>query len=337
VRPLFLLLAAAACTAPADGEHLARWVAADRREAPARAAAEPSILVSAVGDCTLGSTTRTFDAALAEQGGDLGYFFSGVVGVLAADDLTIANLETPLTRHPRRSDVKVAFRGKPAYAGILVRGSVEAVSVANNHAMDCGGIGAEETLATLAAHGVGAFGWERAFERTIAGIDVVSLGFEGGHLGDLRKITRTVREKKRADNLVIVSYHWGGEGSPHPAPVQYELGRATIDAGADLVLGHHPHVLQGIERYRGRPIVYSLGNFVFGGESEPDDMDAIIYQARFRLRDGRVELADENVVPVSISSRADRNDYRPRILEGADKERVLERLDALRKSLWTSR
>jgi poly-gamma-glutamate capsule biosynthesis protein CapA/YwtB (metallophosphatase superfamily) len=340
-RARWLLIAAAACTGPADGEHLARWTVSAELGAPASSgqpqAAEPSILVSAVGDCTLGSVTGTFDAALAEHGGDLGYFFAGVAEVLAADDLTIANLETPLTRHPRRPDAHAAFRGKPGYAEILIRGSVEAVDVANNHAMDSGGLGAAETVAALDARGIGSFGWERVFERTVAGIGVVSLGFEGGHLRDRRKITRAVRERKRADNLVIVSFHWGGEGSPRPTPVQYELGRAAIDAGADLVLGHHPHVLQGIERYRGRPIVYSLGNFVFGGDSQPDDMDSIIYQARFSLRAGRVELAGEQVVPVSISSRADRNDYRPRLLAGREKQRVLDRVAELSRALWLPR
>ncbi len=298
------------------------------RPASRPGAPQPSagVLISAVGDCTLGSTHRTFAAQLARHGNDLGYPFSGVREVLQQDDLTIANLETPLTKRPRRSGLAAAFRGDPAYARILKLGSVELVDLANNHSHDCGGRGHSDTLAALDAAGVAAFGRERVSRLTVGGLEVVNLGFTGGHLEVLSKMRRAVADHKTAERLLIVSFHWGGEGSIKPTPVQYLLAREAIDAGADLVLGHHPHVLQGIERYRGKRIVYSLGNFVFGGDSKPDDSDSIIYQARFAARSGQMTQIEEKIIPVSISSTPGRNDYRPKLLQGAQRRRVLEKV-----------
>ncbi len=111
-----------------------------------------------------------------------------------------------------------------------------------------------------------------------------------------------------------------------PIAEQQILGRAAIDAGADWVIGHHPHVLQGIEYYKGNPIVYSLGNFVFGGNSNPADKDSMIAQAVFRKEKGKVEREELRFLPVRISTAEGKNDYRPVLLDGQDKERVLARL-----------
>ena len=140
-------------------------------------------------------------------------------------------------------------------------------------------------------------------------------------------MVRAVAENKKPDNLVIVSFHWGIEGINRPIDNQTQLGRAAVDAGADLILGTHPHVLQGIETYKGKHIVYSLGNFVFGGHSNPADKDSIIYQETFTLKDGRVETTASSILPVRISSVTTRNDYRPVLLDGGEKERVLARVD----------
>ena len=337
-RWLSLCLLVACANAPAGAAPPgveAETMAIGAPELPQAAQKEPpSLLISALGDCTLGSVNNTFTRRLEQSGEGYAYNFGGVARVLSQDDLTIANLEGPLTTFPRRKDQRVAFQGKPAFANILVHGSVEAVNVANNHYKDCGNNGARQTHESLDAAGVASFGWERVHSSKLNGIEVHLLGFEGGHTSNLPKINNTIRRLKRPDNLVVVSYHWGMEGSARPTPTQYELGRATIDAGADLILGHHPHVLQGIERYRGKTIVYSLGNFVFGGDSEPDDMDSMIYQARFTLQDGRVVLTDDSIIPVSISSRTDRNDYRPRILDADERRRVADRIDRLSRELW---
>ncbi|AKT36879.1 CapA family protein [Chondromyces crocatus] len=295
---------------------------------------EPSLRISAVGDCTIGTDLKSrwgvgsFHVEMQERGGDLAYPFSGVVGLLSQDDLTIANLETTLTTHePREPSAGLQFRGDPAWARMLVLGSVEAVSVANNHAYDLGRVGFEDTVRAVQAQGVGVFGFGLVDRRTIKGIEVVNLGYTGGEPSSIMKdMVRSVSREKRPDNLVIVSFHWGGEGVYQPNGDQIRLGRGAIDAGADLVLGHHPHVIQGIETYRGREIVYSLGNFVFGGHSNPEDKDTIIYQATFQRKEGRVVPKESQAIPARVSSVPERNDYRPVLLDGAEKARVLEKL-----------
>jgi poly-gamma-glutamate synthesis protein (capsule biosynthesis protein) len=309
-----------------------------RADAPAEVVA-PTIVISAVGDCTLGNDYRvtrapgTFNHEMEAVGNDYRYPFSGVLDVLGRDDLTIANLETTLTTATTAIEARFVFAGKPEYARILKEGSVEAVNVANNHSYDLGVKGFEQTLGALREHGVAFFGNGHIDRRVIKGIEVVNLGYTGGRTLIRPDMVAKVKASKRPENLVIVSFHWGVEGINQPIDEQKHLGRAAIDAGADLVLGHHPHVLQGIEERNGRQIVYSLGNFVFGGHSNPTDKDSMIYQALFTLKEGRVEPAGTRILPVRISSVTDRNDYRPVLLEGAERERVLGRVEQFSAAL----
>lgn len=302
-----------------------------------------TLVISAVGDCTLGTDYRvvrapgTFHKEMDAVGNDYKYPFSGVLSVLAEDDLTIANLETPLSSATARIEAPFVFTGKPEYAQILKEGSVEVVSVANNHSHDLGQKGHLDTLSALDAHGVGYFGVGHIDRRVVKGIEIVNLGYTGGRSTIRDAMARAVRENKRDDNVVIVSFHWGIEGMHQPLDEQKILGKAAIDAGADLVLGHHPHVLQGIASHKGRKIVYSLGNFVFGGHSNPADKDSMIYQALFTKKDGKVEPAGERILPVRISTATDRNDYRPVLLEGVDKDRVLARVAKFTEALIPGR
>jgi poly-gamma-glutamate synthesis protein (capsule biosynthesis protein) len=306
------------------------------------AAVEPliTIRVSAVGDCTLGgdaraaSTTGPFDAAIAAHGGDLRYPFSGVLALLQDDDVTIANLEGTLTASfEPEGDVPFHFRGKPEYAAILREGSVEVVNLANNHSHDFGARGYQDTLRALRAVGVGAAGYELVDTRTVKGIAIHNLGFTGGDPVMIARVRREVAARKEPGNLVIVSFHWGLEGVHEIIDVQRALGRAAIDAGADLVIGTHPHVIQGIETYRGRRIVYSLGNFVFGGNVNPTDKEAIIYRATFTSIDGQIAQSAEEIVPVSITTAPARNDFRPVALVGEARASTLARLAAFSEGL----
>jgi poly-gamma-glutamate synthesis protein (capsule biosynthesis protein) len=292
-----------------------------------------TILISAVGDCTLGgdvhraSELSPFDAVIAAHGGDLRYPFSGVRALLESDDVTIANLEGTLTTSYEPSDdVPFHFRGKPAYAEILREGSVEVVNLANNHSHDFGGRGYQDTLRALRAAGIGAAGYSLVDTRTVKGVEVHNLGFTGGDPVMLARVRSAVTARKAPGNLVIVSFHWGLEGKTEVIDVQRALGRAAIDAGADLVLGTHPHVIQGIETYRGRRIVYSLGNFVFGGNVNPTDKEAIVYRASFTVADGRIAPSGEEIVPVRITTAPERNDFRPVVLAGEARDRALARV-----------
>ncbi len=337
------------CTSEAHGEEQPTLREFPGAQASARAAAEPaaaaeptpaphrngSLLLSAVGDCTLGDPAGTerargsFHQTFAD--GDYARPFSGVASVLAHDDLTIANLEGTLTTEGCRSDVKFAFRGKTEFAKMLSLGSVDVVSVANNHSGDCGPKGLRETRKSLEAEKVGHFGMGVVDTRTVRGIEVKNLGYLGGRLDIQEQVEREVAAAKKPETLVIVSFHWGIEGEHAVSPIQQKLGRAAIDAGADLVLGHHPHVIQGIESYQGKKIVYSLANFVFGGNTQPDDIDSIIYQARFELRDGTVIPVSDEVIPVATSGNPVQSDFRPVLLDGPERARVLSSLEAWEK------
>lgn len=296
--------------------------------AAAASAPEGTLLLSAVGDCTLGDAAGSerapgsFHHTHEATGRDMARPFSGVLGVLGKDDLTIANLETTLTTAPQRTNVPFAFRGKPEFAQMLVAGSIDVVNLANNHTADCGFNGTRETAEALERAGVGHFGLGAVDRRTIRGIEVVNLGWTGGRDEIMPQVVEAIRKEKRPDNLVIVSFHWGIEGEHASNGVQLKLGRASIDAGADLVLGHHPHVLQGIEEYKGRRIVYSLGNFVFGGNAQPSETESMIFQARFEKKDGVVRATGYEVIPVFITGDRVQNDFRPVLASGPEAERI---------------
>jgi hypothetical protein len=312
--------------------------------APAAPPAPRTIRVSAVGDCTFAAeigminTPGTFPREFEDHGRDPAWFFSSVQSILAKDDLTIANLETTLTtaREPALPG-RPRFRGKPEYAAILPASSVELVNFANNHSHDFGQRGYDETVNVVRAVGVGVSGDELVDTRTIKGVEIVNLGFTGGDEVILPRVVKRIKALKTGNNLVIVSFHWGAEGSYEPNEVQHQLGHAAVDAGADLVIGTHPHVLQGIETYRGRHILYSLGNFVFGGHGNPADMDAIIYQEAFAEQDGRMGPGEMTVFPVRISSVTTHNDYRPVLLSGDERERVLAKVKKLSEILPSRR
>ncbi|MCC6522609.1 MAG: CapA family protein [Polyangiaceae bacterium] len=299
---------------------------------PAGGAAAVEIRVSAVGDCALGDIRQgsgapgTFSAKIRELGEDLAYPFSAVAPIFAEDDLTIANLEGTLTRETRHQNPVFAVRGKPEYAGMLRLGGVELVNLANNHSGDYGPSGYAETERALETAGVGHFGNGRVDRRRVKGVDVVNIGYLGGPKGTREAVVRDIQREKQQGGIVIVSFHWGIETYEQAAPDQIRLGRAAIDAGADLVLGHHPHVLQGIETYRGRHIAYSLGNFVFGANGKPGDLDSIVYQERFVVRDGKVTSVESSHLPVRISGDPRANDFRPVLLEGDEAERVRQKV-----------
>lgn len=292
------------------------------------------LTISAAGDCTLG-TDEYFDESTSfntkyNAVDDPSYFFREVKSVFEADDLTIVNFEGTLTTRGERKDKTYAFRGKPEYTSILTSGSVEAVNLANNHSFDYGNDSFEDTKMYLTEAGIVSFGYDRNAVMDIKGVKVGLIGIYelpyGLEAADLLR-ENIAAVKSEGVQLIIVSFHWGSEKENYPDSIQKELAHIAIDEGAHLVLGHHPHVLQGIEEYKGRNIVYSLGNFCFGGNKNPSDKDTMIFQQTFTITDGTVaEDNVNNVIPCSLSSRADHNNYQPMILEGEEKERVMNRI-----------
>ena len=292
------------------------------------------ITVTAVGDNTIGTDISfgypgSFIQEIDNNG--IEYPYQNVAEIFHNDDLTIANLETTLTDSTKRAVKTFKFAGKPEYRDMLAKSGIDAVNLANNHIMDYLEQGYHDTIANLNEVGMGYFGEDIKLVREIKGVQVGMLGYGGWSNSTAlkNKISADIAELKNQANanIVIVSFHWGKEGSNYPDLVQKDLGRYSIDCGADLVLGHHPHVVQGIETYNGRNIVYSLGNFVFGGNRNPRDKDTFIFQQKFTVSpEGGLTLAEPYIIPASVSSVNWRNNYQPLILEGEEGVRVLNRL-----------
>ena len=302
-----------------------------------------SLTLSVVGDCTLG-TDETFDydtslnAYYENYGAD--YFLQNVKDIFSADDLTIANFEGTFTDSDEREDKTFAFKAPASYASILTGGSVEAVNTANNHSHDYGDQSFDDTLAALDDAGIVHFGYDETAVMDVKGIKVGLVGIYElyDHLEREQQLKDNIA-KVKADGaqLIVVIFHWGNETETVPDSNQTTLGRIAIDEGADLVCGHHPHVLQGIETYKGRNIVYSLGNFCFGGNSSPSDMDTMIYQQTFTIdADGVKKDNVTNIIPCSISSAAydGYNNYQPTPAEGDEATRILGKINE--RSSWIS-
>ena len=298
-----------------------------------------SLTVSVVGDCTLG-TDENFDystslnAYFENYGKE--YFFQNVKSIFEADDLTIANNEGTFTDSYDREDKTFAFKAPASFAGIYSCSSVEAVNTANNHSHDYGEQSFQDTMDALDAEGVIHFGYDETAVMDIKGVKVGLVGIYelNDHLEREQQLKDNIAKvKEDGAELIIVIFHWGNEKETVPDSNQTTLGHLAIDLGADLVCGHHPHVLQGIEEYKGKNIVYSLGNFCFGGNSYPSDMDSMIFQQTFTITDNGVKEDNvTNIIPCSISSAYGYNNYQPTPAEGEEKTRIMEKIQE--RSSW---
>lgn len=299
-----------------------------------------TITVSSAGDCTLGTDeyfdrSRSLNAYYDANGPD--YFFEGVRPVFEEDDLSIVNMEGTLTEETARADKKYAFKGPPEYVQILSGSSIEAANLANNHSKDYGVQSFQDTIDNLTNAGITTFGYEEVALLEIKGVKVGLTGIYelAEHSGKKQQVRENIAALKESGaDIIIVNFHWGIEREYTPNATQKELAHLAIDEGADLVIGHHPHVLQGIEKYNGKYIAYSLGNFCFGGNKNPSDKDTMIFQQTFTVtEDGVAENDDINIIPCSLSSSSNKNDYRPRVLEGEEKERVLKKIEEYSEGL----
>ena len=285
------------------------------------------------GDCTLASDTGNYFSPhgfIQTVGTDYSYPFRHVAEIFENDDFTIINLESVLADQGNAAGKLFTFRGPTAYTQIMTGSSVEAVTLANNHTADYGKDGYESTVKALGDAGI----WFVEENKTtlITTESGLTIGLYADsfyfNVSEIRQNVKKLRDQ--GAEIVICAFHWGTEGSYRPTADQKQFARAAIDAGADIVYGHHPHVLQPIEEYNGGYIFYSLGNFSFGGNHFPRDMDSAIVQVQL-LRDsaGKVRLDGLNIIPVSISSMAVQNNFQPIPYEKDTKEydRTMSKLD----------
>lgn len=291
--------------------------------------------VTVAGDTTLGSTddlrkrADSFENVAAERG--YAWFFSGLTPLFGTDDLTLINFEGTLTEETKKKEKKFNFKGPAEYTEIITSGSVEAVNVANNHTLDYGEQGREDTIRNLENAGiiVSGNGQLGIFEKD--GVKVGMTGYCFPYTNGKKDITKDVKALRDAGcQIVIASFHWGSEYRDDFTAEQRNIGQAAIRAGADIVVGHHPHVVQGIELYQDHYILYSLGNLVFGGNVDPSDRDSYAARLTFVVHETYTEPPVLSIVPLRLTALDKGTDYRPIIAEGETAEKILSRI--LRRS-----
>ena len=282
-----------------------------------------TVTMTAVGDCTLATDINadpngSFKSVAESLNGDYSYFFKNVSPIFSEDDLTIVNFEGTLSNQGTRQDKQFAFRGKPEYVQILTSSSVEAANLANNHSADYGDVSLSDTIKYLNEAGISNFIGTNTAIRDVNGISVGLVGIDALDETEAAKLENVIGwVKSLACTACYSKYSLGRRKATAPNDTQTELAHKAIDAGADLVLGTHPHVLQGIEKYNGKYIAYSLGNFCFGGNNNPADKDTVIYRQTFTFVDGVMQEDDNmTLIPATISGHDEYNDYQPAIAEG---------------------
>lgn len=297
---------------------------------------EPPLSLIAVGDIMLGGRARK---AIAAYGAD--YPFAAVLPLLRRAPLILGNLEGPFARKARREQRNHSYRVAPARASALARAGINVVTLANNHLLDCGRAGVLETLDALSLAGVAPLG--AAVNKKAAHAPVIKragrwrIGLLGYYwnrrcaaTGSLPGSAMDPPAALRADigglrelvDWVVVTFHWGVPYEREPSSADREKARFAIDCGAHAVIGHHPHVVQPFEIYRGCPIFYSIGNFTFG--SGNSRAEGILLGLRFGDERTTVE-----VYPLYLKNRDPRVDYQPKVLRGDAAGRLLRQLAAI--------
>ncbi|MCQ2508503.1 MAG: CapA family protein [Dorea sp.] len=290
------------------------------------------ITVSLTGDFILG-TDEAFDwdsgfnAYYERYGGP--YFLENVRDVFEKDDLTIINFECTLTEETARENKQFAFKGDPAFVDVLTSSSVEGANTANNHSHDYGEKSYTDTLDILEKNGIQTVGYDKVSIFEVKGMKIGVFGIYelDDHLARIPQMEENIIKLKEAGaDIIIGIFHWSNELETSPDLNARTLAHLAIDEGVDLVIGHHPHILQGVETYKGKHIAYSLGNFCFGGNTHPKEFDTVIYQETFKVEHGKLTGSEMNLIPTCISSNWEFNDYKPTIMTGEEGEKILKKI-----------
>lgn len=290
---------------------------------------DPTVTLMMSGDVTLG---YAFEDLI---GQDYAWAFDQMPEYREAD-VAMVNLEGTLTTADTKREKTFNFKADPASVEVLKHGGVDIVNLANNHAMDYEGPGLKETVETLQKSGIHAIGAgmnvteaRRPDIIEVKGQRIAYFGYysadyhaagkdiPGTNQGLEQRIAEDIKAVRNQVDWIVVNFHWGVELANYPEIWQSELAYFTIDQGADVVVGHHPHVLQGAEIYKGRPIAYSLGNFIFGGNAR-SDYDTAVLKVSLRDKQMKVEF-----LPVEVRK------YQPKVVQGERGQRILEHIEML--------
>ena len=311
-----------------------------------------TLTFSFLGDCSIGDTIKSvkrknsMTGTLAEHSPD--WLFSTVSEILHADDFTFANLECVLTDNMSPLYPLKTFNlvGPSKHRDILAESGIDGINTVNNHCIDFKYSGYEDTLSNLEAVGIMHFGTlnpARSSNRYIQLGRVEIKGVRIGITGYAYPLTDEVLEFIRQDiqqlraegcQIVIVSLHWGTEEKKVPNKGQFPYAKKVIDAGADVIWGHHPHVLQPVYIYQGKPIFFSTGNFVFGSISNLDPSTGIFQLTWDIQENGEAVLSSFNMIPAEIRHK---KEYRPLLLtDNADIRKCLKKIIGPAKSGFTA-
>lgn len=298
---------------------------------------EPQVTLMAVGDVLL---DKGIAEGISRHG--TGYPLANVAGTFAQADIVLANLECPISDRGRPARKRSAFRAKPSYVDVLKKGGIDVVSLANNRIFDYGPVALMDTIKILDNAGIKHVGAGRNSKEAHMpliveknGLRIAFLSYRGfvSYTGRYTRrspcsaradfyLEEEVRNAKKEADVVIASFHGGSALSDTPSITQRKLAHRAIRGGADIVLWHHPHVLQGIERYRGKLIFYSLGNFLFISP-DPKTLDTIILKLHLS-KDG---VVDHHIIPVRIDG------LRPRLADKTESDSIIARLEEVSRGL----
>ncbi len=295
-----------------------------------------------VGDLQMGGSCLP---VITNKGSD--YPFDSTRTLISISDLAIANLEAPFVLQGKPFNKKFTFRVDPVYAAGPLRAGFDVFTLANNHILDYGPEGLNTTLHTLDSLQIRYCGAgnnlheaEKPCLVTVnnwkIGIFSFSLTYPAAfwarenqpgtaypHLERIQSHINTIRDDC---DLIIIAFHWGGELLTYPKPYQKFYAHRVIDFGADIVIGHHPHVLQGIEMYKDKFIAYSMGNYVFGSYSRRVSFSMIL-----RLRFDNQGLLYGEVIPIDVYNP--RVQFCPTVIRGEERLKIIRKLNEISRHL----
>ncbi|MDR0646229.1 MAG: CapA family protein [Elusimicrobiota bacterium] len=277
---------------------------------------QPVITLTFAGDTTLGeyigAEGMTFSWQYEQVKGDVSYFLKNMKPLFESDDITILNFEGTITEETNGKEKPFRFKAPKKYLKILGAASVEMVNLANNHTYDFGEQGYKDTKAALTEANIEYFGLQDVLIKEIKGSRLCFHGVKGwSWQRDSAMIKSHLNKFKDKCDFIVSVFHWGEEHQYVHNDLQEKLAKLAVDLGSNLIVGHHAHVRQDGEVYKNAPIYYGLGNFLFGGNKNPKDKNALVIQVF--LQGGKIVKIDE--IPIKISSLESRNNYQPTPLD----------------------
>lgn len=313
----------------------------------------PKLIFTAVGDIMLG---RSVGKRL-EKAGSYKKAFNDVADVLKQGDIVFANLESPMTAstHGLNREKKIVLKSSPDAIEAITSGGFNLLSLSNNHILDYYDTGLFDTISILDKNGIAHSGAGKNTEEAgkpaviekngykiglLAYTDMANYVYEGdprisfaagdSKAGviprDYETIRQAISKLRDSVDLLVVSLHWGVEESFTITPEQVDFARKLLDDGADIILGHHPHQFQGMEIYNGKPILYSMGNFMFD-QNDPENMETFIIEMHYE----GLNLKNLTALPVRIVDKS-----RAELQSGESAQSMIKREAGLCEQLGTT-